>query len=52
MMQSEGEKMMIVISKCIDNQAYCEFQVDQVQLIRPALEKSPYQRSSAVHTPQ
>jgi len=30
MVRSEGEKLVLSLSKCIDSQAFCEIKVDQV----------------------
>ena len=42
---SEGERIVVPISKCLDTEAFCEIRVDQVSTSRVAKKLSPKKRT-------
>lgn len=48
LMRSEGERLVLSLSKCIDPEAFAEVRVDQVNSSRPN-RNAPYDRKSTLH---
>lgn len=42
---SEGERIVVPISKCLDTEAFCEIRVDQVSTSRVVKKVSPKKRT-------
>lgn len=48
LVRSEGERLVLSLSKCIDTEAFCEVKVDQVKAIKTGKSIAPYDRKSTL----
>ena len=47
LVRSEGERLVIPLTKCIDSQAFCEIKVDQISNNK-TIKNAPYDRKSTL----
>ena len=47
MVRSEGEKIVLSLSKCIDTEAFCEIKIDKV-VAKITSKNAPYDRKSTL----
>ena len=48
LIRSEGERLVLSLSKCIDSEGFCEVKVDQVTAIKTGKNIAPYDRKSTL----